>query len=160
MDTPLSRLRGIESNDQYRSWARSLSGSLIDRWAKCLRPLEVPRALKLINLLAKGLCVVSPIWPDDTDRVIEHLDVALDQFSLRPLSCIKKWDSLRNASMGSVTSIEQYAEIQETIRALCRQAGVPAIAYDFLAWDAAHKKEPLLTVNAQHAPKFRRKRLN
>jgi hypothetical protein len=64
--------------------------------------------------------------------------VPLDQFSLRPLACIEGHGHLRNASMGSVKSREEYIEIQDTIRGICDEAGVPPIAYDFLTWDGAH----------------------
>ena len=40
--------------------------------------------------------------------------------------------------MGSVKTREQYTEIQDTIRELCDDAGVPPIAYDFLMWGGAH----------------------
>ena len=93
-----------------------------------------------MNLLAKGLCVVTPLWPDQCKMVAKYIDVPLDQFSLRPLACIEALDHLRlrNASMGSVKNIDEYEEIQTAIRHLCAKAGVPPIAYDFLMWDGAH----------------------
>lgn len=136
-----AELSEIRSSREYRHWAFGLARGLDAEWLACLRyKLEVPRALKLINLLAKGLCVVSPLWPSQYKTIVEHLDVPLDQFSLRPLACIKSLEglNLRNASMGSIKTPKQYTEIQDTIRSLCDDAGVPPIAYDFLTWDSAH----------------------
>src|SRR6266853_3340575 len=67
-----------------------------------------------------------------------YLDVPLDQFSLRPLACIETLDhlNLRNASMGSGKTREQYTEIHcirlssvgcGALRAcLMKRASVPA----------------------------------
>lgn len=138
-DGAFAKLREIQSNVQYRGWAFHLATRLGKEWRKQLRyDLDLPRALKLVNLLAKGLCVVSPLWPERYTTVVNYLDVPLDQFSLRPLACIEGHGHLRNASMGSVKTREQYLEIQDTIGELCNEAGVPPIAYDFLTWDGAH----------------------
>ena len=135
-----SDLANVGSNDDYRAWALGFARHLEKRWQEQLRcSLDRPRALKLVNLLAKGLCTVSPIWPDRSKTVARYIDVPLDQFSLRPLACIGKWRSLRNASMGDVKG--QYGQIQATIRELCKEADKPAIAYDFLMWDGAHAKQ-------------------
>lgn len=140
-DGAFAELKDIQSTMQYREWAFRLAKRLDKKWREQLRyDLDLPRALKLVNLLAKGLCVVSPLWPDRYTTVINYIDVPLDQFSLRPLACIETLDhlNLRNASMGSVKTREQYIEIQDTIGELCDEARVPPIAYDFLTWDGAH----------------------
>jgi len=52
-------------------------------WKKRLGyELDVPRALKLINLVAKGLCIVSPLWPEEYEKVVWHVEVPLDKYSL------------------------------------------------------------------------------
>lgn len=138
-----AQLGEVRSNDQYRVWARRLARRLSHRWLEQLRyELDPPRALKLVNLLAKGLCVVSPLWPDRYKAIARYIDVPLDKFSLRPLACVAALDhlNLRNASMGSVKTIDAYSEIQIAIRNLCEEANVPPIAYDFLMWDGAHSK--------------------
>jgi hypothetical protein len=139
----LADLRDIRSDRQYRTWARKLAQSLSNRWQEQLRyPLNpLPKALKLVNLLAKGLCVVSPIWPDQFSAIVEHVDVALDKFSLRPLACLEGLRYLRDASMGSVKTLDEYDKIQATIRDLCERASVPPIAYDLLMWDGAHTQK-------------------
>lgn len=138
-DGALAELRKIKSNVQYRGWAFHLAKRLDREWSENLRyRLNLPRALKLVNLLAKGLCLVTPLWPNHYKTIVQYLDVPLDQFSLRPLACIKSFGYLRSASMGSVKTREQYTEIQDTIRELCEKAGVPPIAYDLLMWDGAH----------------------
>ncbi len=132
----------IESNDQYRAWAKARARHLDNKWQEQLRyPLDLARALKLVNLLAKKLCVVCPLWPDQCKSIATYIDVPLDKFSLRPLACVKGFAHLRNAAMGSVKALGEYAKIQQTIRDLCKEAGVPPIAYDFLAWDGPHARK-------------------
>jgi hypothetical protein len=139
-----AQLREIGSNDEYRAWAIRLAKRLGKKWREELRyHPDLPRALKLVNLLAKGLCVVSPLWPDRYKTIAKHLDVPLDKFSLRPLACIEGLDhlNLNDASMGSVRTLDEYTEIQDTIRDVCTKARVPPIAYDFLMWDGTHSKK-------------------
>jgi hypothetical protein len=151
----LSELLAVRSNAQYRSWAVSLARSLSKEWQKHLRyELDLPRALKLVNLLAKGLCLVPPVWPDKLDVIVPSIEIPLDKYSLRPLACIPELGSLginwNNASMGSIEDLKTYAKIQESIRAFCAEANVPPLAYDFLAWDAPHGKRwnnPDVTAN-------------
>jgi hypothetical protein len=134
-----AELSRIQSNGEYRAWAFRLAKHLDSEWLEHLKyELHLPRALKLVNLLAKGLCLVAPLWPNRYKTTAQHLDVPLDQFSLRPLACIEGFGDLHNASMGSVKTRKQYLEIQDTIRELCDEARVPPIAYDFLTWDGAH----------------------
>jgi hypothetical protein len=140
----LENLAGVRSHDQYHAWAVRLARSLAKEWQKRLRyELDLPRALKLINLLAKGLCIVSPIWPEEYDKVVWHVEVPLDKYSLRPLSCVPELDGLgirwSDASMGSVKNLNTYRKIQKSIFKFCATAGVPPLAYDFLAWDNPHE---------------------
>jgi hypothetical protein len=106
--------------------------------------LDIPRALKLINLLAKGLCVVSPLWPETYEKLVWHIELPLDKYSLRPLSCLPELAELgirwNNASMGSVEDLKTYCKLQESIFEFCQTARVPALAYDFLAWDNPHEE--------------------
>ena len=83
-----ARLSRIQSNGEYRNWAFRLAKHLDSEWLEHLRyELHLPRALKLVNLLAKGLCVVTPLWPNQYKTTAQYLDVPLDQ-----LSCLSwKW---------------------------------------------------------------------
>jgi hypothetical protein len=140
----LKELAGVGSHDQYHAWAVRLARSLAGEWEKRMRyTLHIPRALKLINLLAKGLCVVSPLWPETSEKLVWHIEVPLDMYSLRPLSCLPELAELGirwvDASMGSVKDLKTYRKIQETIFRFCETAGVPPLAYDFLAWNNPHK---------------------
>jgi hypothetical protein len=148
----LSELLVVRSSDQYRSWAVELARGLSKEWQKRLRyEIELPRALKLVNLLAKGLCIVTPLWPDKFEAIVWFVEVPLDKYSLRPLACIPELGSLginwNSASMGSIEDLKTYAKIQESIHAFCGEANVPPLAYDFLAWDVPHGKGRDLTEN-------------
>ena len=132
----------IDSNEQYRKWANICARSLCSQWRPRLGDtLDHFRALKLINLLAKGLCTVSPLWPERYEKMIWHIDVALDRYSLRPLSCLHIPDvdiNWKTASMGAVKNKGTYLAIQNEIRKVCEEADKPPIAYDFLAWNSQH----------------------
>jgi hypothetical protein len=141
----MSEFLAVRSNDRYRSWAVKLAKDLSKEWQKRLRyELELPRALKLINLLAKGLCIVTPLWPYEFEEIVWFVEVPLDKYSLRPLACIPELRSLginwNSASMGSIEDLKTYTKIQESIHAFCAEANVPPLAYDFLAWDVPHGK--------------------
>jgi hypothetical protein len=140
----LEEFAGVRSHDKYHALAVRLARSLAKEWRKRLRyTLEIPRALKLINLLAKGLCIVSPVWPETYEKLVWHIEVPLDKYSLRPLSCLPELADLgikwSDASMGSVKDLKTYCKVQESIFKFCETAGVPALAYDFLAWDNPHE---------------------
>jgi hypothetical protein len=139
----LSELIAVRSNDEYRSWAKKLARSLSKEWQKRLRyEIEIPRALKLVNLLTKGLCIVTPLWPDKYEAIVWFIEVPLDKYSLRPLACIPELGRVginwNNASMGSIENEKTYAKIQDAIHTFCGVANVPPLAYDFLAWDVPH----------------------
>jgi len=148
----LEELIAVRSNGQYRSWAVKMARNLGKEWQKRLRyELELPRALKLINLLAKGLCIVTPLWPDKFESIVWFVDVPLDKYSLQPLACLPELESLginwNSASMGSIKDLKTYAKIQDSILAFCGETSVPPLAYDFLAWDAPHGKVKGLAEN-------------
>jgi hypothetical protein len=42
------------------------------------------------------------------------------------------------ATMGFVKNTDVYEDLQGQLRRLAKKAGVPAIAYDYLAWNASH----------------------
>lgn len=134
----------VDSRPGYRGWAIDLARNLDREWQGRLRePLGIPRALKLINLLAKGLCAVSPLWPAKFKTVVWFVHVPLDKYSLRPLACIPELSRLginwNTATMSSVLDIKTYDRIQKSIHSICEKATVPALAYDFLAWDVPHR---------------------
>ncbi|HEY6337888.1 MAG TPA: hypothetical protein VIW68_05295 [Candidatus Sulfotelmatobacter sp.] len=137
------KLEAVQTNRWYRDWAIDLGKDLDAEWDKRLGyRLELPRALKLVNLLAKGLCAVFPLWPKKYKKIAPHMDVPLDKFSLRPLACIQSltYLKLHNASMGSIRNLEDYKKVQDVIRALCKKAGVFPLTYDYLTWNSTHPK--------------------
>lgn len=132
----------VKTNKDYRAWAVRLAKRLRRDWEKALEAeLDFPRSLKLVNLVAKALCTVSPVWPTSSKAIARCIDVPLDQYSLRPLACIEGLGYLRRASMGSVQDEAEYDTIQQAIRGLCKKAGSVPIAYDFLAWDGTHPRK-------------------
>jgi hypothetical protein len=139
----LSEFRNISSNEDYRIWAKRVARSLRKRWKKQLWDLDMPRALKLVNLLAKGLCAVSPLWPKESRLIVNHIDVPLDKYSLQPLACIDELHKMKlhRASMGSIKTVDDYDKVQDVIRKLCDKAKIPTIAYDFLVWNGPHVKK-------------------
>jgi len=46
-----------------------------------------------------------------------------------------------NATMGFIDSNDLYAQVQGLVRAVAKEAGVPPICIDLIAWDSAHSDE-------------------
>lgn len=140
----MSELMSVRSVAEYERWVFKMSGSLGKEWRKRLHySLDIGRSLKLINLLAKGLCLAVPLWPEDYKAIVPYIEVPLDKYSLRPLACVPELQDLGinwvSATMGSIKGKQSYLKIQESIRRFCSDAGVPPLAYDFLAWDVPHE---------------------
>lgn len=112
-DGAFKQLCDLRSIDNNRAWAIRLGKNLGKEWRKELRyDLDIPR-LKAREFASKGLCVVTPLWPDKCKAVAKHVDVPLDQFSLRPLACMEDLNhfKLRQASMRSVKTLKDYEDI-------------------------------------------------
>jgi hypothetical protein len=70
-----SELLAVRSPSQYRTWAVRLANRLKKEWHRRLvYALDLPRSLKLINLLAKGLCTVAPLWPEQYETIVRSIE--------------------------------------------------------------------------------------
>ena len=92
---------------------------------------------KLPNLLMKE---ISKRLPSAQRKcIIQFLHVPLDSYTLVGISeCCDSLGIPKTATMGFVSNERFYRFVQEEIRKIARQAGVPPIAYDYLAWDSSH----------------------
>ncbi|NPV51866.1 MAG: hypothetical protein HPY60_11835, partial [Candidatus Methanofastidiosum sp.] len=96
-------------------------------------------ASKLCNLVLKKLPCLLNLDEDFKQRLIRLLHVPLDHYSivgLRRLITNPKIPS--NATMNFIKKPEEYLLLQRYIADVAKEAGVPAIYYDILAWDMAH----------------------
>lgn len=109
------------------------------------RPLLFGPGRKLIDLLFKRVARCTEVAEANRDRLIRLLHVPLDEYSLAAVRQCAASEEFgppivipATASMGWITSPQQYAQIQRLTRQIAAVAGVPPICLDLLAWDHAH----------------------
>ena len=135
------RLKSIQTQQDYDRWLDQLVSDLRIRWkAKMNRDMPFGPSYKLPNLVMKVVC--ERLAVSDRQRIMPFLHVPLDSYTL---SGIRKCVALPNgreipktATMKFIDNPATYASVQQQIRGLASRAGVPAIAYDHLAWDRGH----------------------
>jgi hypothetical protein len=91
-------------------------------------------------LLVKSVCIEMP--HRQRNKVRGFLHVAWDSYTLLGLrNCVLLPNGRKiqmTATMGFVRDMDVYEDLQDKVRGLAKKAGVPAIAYDYLAWNASH----------------------
>jgi hypothetical protein len=134
-------LRKVRTQADYDKWLQKLVSSLNRRWKRQMN-IRIPfgPSFKLPNLLMKSICQRLP--SSHQKRIVRFLHVPLDSFTLVGVrNCINLPGGRRiakSASMSSIKDKREYQALQEGIRVLAQRAGVPPIAYDYLAWDVSH----------------------
>jgi hypothetical protein len=139
----LDRLKSIRSRSSYDEWINAFADDFRDYWEREMRkPISFGHSLKLPNLVVKGL-LASQLASEST---VWFLHVPLDSYTIQAVrNCLDKsrleiGTIPSNASMGFVINQTIYDGLQGQIRSLAHEAGVPPIALDYLAWDAAHRR--------------------
>jgi hypothetical protein len=144
----LASLQKICSPDEYDRWMVALGRSLRRRWeAKMEEEMGYGHSMKLPNLLMKGICVSPDLPRSVADRLVWHLHVPLDSFSIRAVRHCVRGSAVESvigrvkasAAMGDVKTGEVYDGFQKLMRSLAGRANVPPIAIDILTWDGAHR---------------------
>lgn len=140
----LTELLGIENRTTYDEWLARLAAALERHWKDCGGgQIGCGPKYKLIDLLLKIVCE-SPVVHDDIwRRLVGLIHVPLDKHVLLGLrSCVRHFPNYgsigvipEKPSMNFVKNYEAYTSLQEGIRRLANEAGVPPIALDYLAWD-------------------------
>jgi hypothetical protein len=133
-----AKLSRIASSEKYDEWLWKSVCSLQKCWQSTMcAPISIGPAFKLVNLLVKRVARELP--RRQQKRVFSWLHVPLDKYTLRKVRDIVTLSSKRripaNATMAFIECVDDYKSIQETIRELAKNAGVPAIAFDYIAYN-------------------------
>jgi hypothetical protein len=140
------KLLTVGSQLDYDQWLNSLAVDLRNYWYhRQGRVMPYGPSLKMCDLLLKGVACVPEIPLSVYRRLVWFLHVPLDSFAIAairdhidPPLQLKIGTIPRSASMGFVKEPAQYSGLQEAIRSVTTEAGVPPIAFDILAWDYGH----------------------
>lgn len=135
------RLTAVSTQQDYERWLNQLVCDFKGYWQrKMMCTIPFGPSYKLPNLLMKVVC--QRLSPADRNRIVLFLHVPLDSYTL---SGIRNFITLpdgqpipKTATMKFVDNHDVYSSLQNQIRELASRAGVPAIAYDYLAWDQWH----------------------
>jgi hypothetical protein len=137
----LNELKKVRTQENYDQWLDKLVSDFGKYWKRKMK-VSIPfgPSYKLPNLLMKVVC--QRLSPTHRKRTVCFLHVPLDSYTLLGIrSCVilPNGRSIPNrATMRFVDSKEVYTAVQHYIKGLARRAGVPMIAYDYLAWDVGH----------------------
>lgn len=103
------------------------------------RRREIGAFCKLVDLLLKEYWLVTSASRKDRDGLGHLLHVPLDKYTLQGIAKFCPAPKIDpTASMKFAENRRVYFAIQAYIRRIAKQAGVPPIAYDLLAWNKAH----------------------
>ena len=140
----LDSLKSVRSRSSYDKWLAAFAQDFRYYWQREMRKsISFGPSLKLPNLVVKGL-LARDLPGKMRQRLVWFLHVPLDSYTIQALrnGLDKRGVEIgtipSNASMGFVRDQSVYDNLQEQIRSLAKEAGVPPIALDYLAWDASH----------------------
>ncbi len=133
----VAKLTSLRSQVAYDVWLDEFSCSLRREWQEQMGVvLPFGASRKLPDLLLKHLMWWSSLSDRQRCRLITFLHVPLDSSTLVGIRrCIDDPEIPANATMGFVAGRTMYRQIQEAIRTITKQAGVPDIYFDVLAWN-------------------------
>jgi hypothetical protein len=141
----LDKYRGAKSQREFDKWLGDIVQSLQETWPhEAGRKLGFGASLKLVNLVAKHLCICKEINSEDGKRVAWYLHVPLDRYTIVALrNCSSDvppatWKIPSEATMSFIQKPELYWAFQYRIRELAFAAHVPPIVFDFVCWNGAH----------------------
>jgi hypothetical protein len=104
------------------------------------RELDFGPQHKLINLLLKNVARWTHFPPQVRERLQAFLHVPLDEYSLVAIRQIDRSLRIpRKPGMSFVKTPDQYQRIQSIMREISREAGVPPIYIDLVAWNSSHE---------------------
>jgi len=140
----LDSLKSVRSRNSYDEWLTAFAKDFRNYWRREMRkPISFGHSLKLPNLVVKGL-LARDLPGKMRQRLVWFLHVPLDSYTIQAIRNCFDGSSAgigtipSNASMGFVKDQRMYDSLQEQIRSLAKEAGVPPIALDYLAWDGSH----------------------
>lgn len=141
----LGKYRCAKTQRDFDKWLGDVVQSLQETWPKETgQKLGFGPSLKLVNLVAKNLCICEGIKSEDGKRVARYLHVPLDRYTIVALrNCssdvsVAAWKIPSGATMSFIQKPELYWAFQYRIRELACAADVPPIVFDFVCWNDPH----------------------
>lgn len=136
-----TELKQVLTQADYDKWLQKLVSDFARRWRKQMKcSIPFGPSYKLPNLLMKAVYLRLP--RSHRQRIVRFLHIPLDRYTLVGIrNCITLPDGRmipKSATMRFVRNDEVYKAVQQRIETLASKAGVPMIAYDYLAWDTSH----------------------
>lgn len=142
LERSMSFFRGVSTADEYSQFVHSSTLSLCEYWrSNTGAELGYGRGAKLLNLVLKKVVCLDDLSPMQRKTLISLLHVPLDSYTIVGLRRIAP--ELRipcAATMGYITSQQQYAVFQKRITSITANANVPAIYYEILAWNMKERR--------------------
>lgn len=141
----LEDLLAINTPAHYSQYVHSATLALNQHWLASMQSeMGYGRGSKLLNLALKKLGCLSAATDTQRAALISLMHVPLDRYTIVGLlAAAPELGIRRSATMGHITSAQQYQAFQTFIGTAAREAGVPAIYYDIVAWDRAHRPNDL-----------------
>jgi hypothetical protein len=130
-------LSRVKSQLAFDKWHDEFCESLRQEWRERMRkPIPFGPSRKLPDLLLKAFVRWAGLTDKQRERLISVLHVSLDSMSLVGMrNCIEDPEIPKNATMKFVAGLTMYRQIQDRVREIADEAGVPAIYYDVLVWN-------------------------
>ena len=125
---------------EYPAYVHASTLALCRHWQRATgTEMGYGRGAKLLNLVLKKLACLASLTEQQRRALIALQHVPLDSYTLVGLRAVAPDLSIpRSATMKYIETPRQYAAFQERIAAVAREAQVPPIYYDILAWDMGH----------------------
>lgn len=140
LDTTLEELKSIADHESYEDYVHESALDLCSTWySKMNTEIGYGRSTKLLNLVLKKLVCFEDINIIVRSRIIGFLHVPLDSYTIVGLRRLIASPSIpRNATMKFIGKPSDYKILQQYISDVAKEADIPPIYYDILAWDMAH----------------------
>lgn len=141
INNTLDELEKISNSEEYSAYIDKTTEALCYRWQTAMKASEIGygRGSKLLNLVFKKLACYSDLDEVSRKRLIELQHVPLDSYTILGLRQLINTPPIpSNATMKFIENPKDYNLMQQFISSVAKEAGVPAIYYDILAWDSAH----------------------
>ena len=133
-------LQSCSASQTYANYVHDLTLALNQYWLQHAQSeMGYGRGAKLLNLVLKKLACYARLSDQQRSSLIQLLHVPLDSYTIVGLHRVAPQFRIpKNATMKFITTPAQYNQFQAFIASVTRDAGVPPIYYDILAWDRAH----------------------
>ena len=127
----------LKSQDDFERFHLTLGGSLSDYWqAKTKQELILPYKFKLLDVFIKRACELQLRNAQMNDILLSFGHVPLDKLVFDALDeMFSGVLLLQGHAMGKIKTDEAYHFYQKLIRDLMAELGLPALYFEYFAWN-------------------------